>query len=293
MFVSRNRRKLLLLLLICICWLLVLSGCGQEAADKPSLQVPGEATLKQMEELNRTADELYRLATTEQYEKARESVIRFGEQVAASTFSGITGVEGIDALSDTVVEAKKQFNAVRPDKSGMVKAAAQLKLTSDALTHPKQPMWLQYEKVLAADADGLARAVSTGDQPGAEAAAAKLKEHYSMIRPAVWVSRQPEVGEQMDSLLAFFTKYTQAPHFQQDVLGPGVEQWKEAVHSLFHSAGDRTAYLPLIQPDQPILWTFTVGSLIVTVLGYSAWRMFHTDRSVVKLPRPRKGDAEA
>jgi sporulation protein YpjB len=282
-----------MLLLIGIGLVALLQGCSQEAARSPEAGLePDPATAKKLEELNQTADELYKRTAAGQYEEARTALERLGEQVTGASYVGVTGVEGVNALSEAVVEAKRLFNAARLDPEKTVKVAAGLKLAADALTHTRQPMWLQYYPMLSQDTKRLEEAVQTGNKQETQKQFAAMKAHYDIVRPSVWISRTPEQGETMDSLLVFFTKYTDPAGFQKDVLLPGIQQWKEALRVLFGKEGDRTAYMPVIQPDRPVLWTLTIGSLIAAVLTFAGWRMFRTDRESVRKPRYRSMDGE-
>jgi sporulation protein YpjB len=293
MFVRMKKRRVNLLLFLFVLimgGLSVLAGCGRlHLNGEDTAAVPDPQRRTQLEELNRTADELYQLATTGAFPGAREKLNRFGELAASISFTGLTGIEGVDALSDAVVEAKRIYNAAGLDPAQAVKAAAKLKLAADTLTHPNQPMWLQYYKVLSEDTKQMDYAISAGKQAAAVSYLSQLKEHYGTIRPAVWISRKPEEAEKLDSLLTFFSKYTAAGSFNQEVLQSGITQWKEALDVLFRKTGDRTAYMPGIQPDRPVLWTLTVGSFIIAVLLYSAWRMFDTERNTVRRPKREDG----
>lgn len=290
MFLGLKKRRGPLLLILLAVILTGLIGCGRPQAGAETSPTPDTETVRKLEELNKTADELYRLSTSGAFMEAREQLNRFGEQVTSTSFAGVAGIEGVDVLTDTVVEAKRLFNAARLDPDQCVKAAAKLKLAADALTHRNQPMWLQYYKVLSEDTKQFDYAVAAGKQAEAAAAFKRLKDHYDTIRPAVWLSRKPEEGEKMDSLLTFFTKYTASGGFSQEVLQSGILQWKEALDALFRKTGDRTAYVPIIQPDRPVMWTLSIGSVIIAVLMFAAWRMFDTDRNTVR--RPRRLDGE-
>ncbi|WP_438445632.1 sporulation protein YpjB [Gorillibacterium sp. sgz5001074] len=286
MFVGGKKRRGVLLLFILVAIMAWGAGCGMlrnEAGD--SLPAVDPARQQQLEELNRTADELYENATAGSFMGARDRLYRLGDQAAGLSFTGITGIEGVDALSDAIVEAKRVFNAARLDPSECVRMAAILKLAVDTLTHPNQPMWLQYYKVLTEDTKQFERAVRAGSRTEAAPALRHMKEHYGTIRPAVWISRKPEEAEKMDSLLTYFTKATETGSFRPEVLETEIGQWKESLDTLFRKNGDRTAYMPGIQPDRPVLWTFTVGSVIIAVLMFAAWRMFVSERDSVRRPR--------
>ncbi|MDF2938622.1 MAG: sporulation protein YpjB [Paenibacillaceae bacterium] len=288
----KTRRKVTIpLCLLGLMVMLALAGCGREQADSTeSMQVPPAGEAGQLQELNVKADELYKNAAAGQYLEARKALEDFGTQAASISYAGVTGIEGVNALSDAVVEAKRQLNAARLDPEKVVHSAARLKLAADALTHKNQPMWLHYYKVLNGDTTRLEEAVSKGNQAAAKAAFVALNGHYDVIRPSVWISRTPEEGERMESLLVFFAKQVEPAAFQKETLEGGIRQWRDTLASLFRKGDDQSVYLPVMEPDQPILWTLTIGLVIAAVLSFAGWRMIRVEREAVRPPRFRDMD---
>lgn len=291
MFRNGYGRKRIILLLLGAALALGLQGC-RSGEDQARQTAPEGSVSGELAQMNATADELYKLTTTGRLVEARAALERLGEQVASASYAGVTGVEGVDALTDAVTEAKRRYNAVQIEPEQVVREAARLKLATDALTHPRQPMWLQYYKVLNDDTKKLEDAVLAGNKTDVQARFIQMKDHYDTIRVSVWISRTPQEGEQMDSLLTFFGKYTEPAAFQQEVLVSGIHQWREALRGLFRQGGDRTAYVPIAEPDQPVLWTLTIGSVIVAVLAYAGWRMFRGQQQAAGKPRFRGMDGE-
>jgi len=279
----RNRRKTVLTLLVASA---VLQGCGNtERANEPLAVSVDAVQAQKLEELHRTADEFYREASEGDYVTAREKLIQFSTMVTSVSFEGVTSVEGVDQLTRTVVQAKRDFNSVKASPDHAMQSAAKLKLAADALTHPNQPMWLQYYKVLSDDTRLLEEALMKKNGKEAAVSLARLIEHYDTIRPAVWISRAPEEGEKMDSLLTFFQGELKEDARTYDKITPVIPQWKEALDELFRRSQDKTAYIPVAQPDDPIRWSLTIGSVILAALGYSAWKMFQSERNYVKTAR--------
>lgn len=283
-----RRRCTIPLCLLGLIVMLALAGCGREQAEGvKSMEMPLAEESAQLQALNVKADELYKHAAAGQYLEARKALEEFGNLAASASYAGVTGIEGVDALTDAVVEAKRQFNAASLEPEKVVHAAARLKLAADALTHKKQPMWLHYYKVLSGDTARLEEAASKGNQAAAKAAFVALNGHYDAIRPSVWISRTPEEAERMDSLLAFFAKQVEPAAFQKEALEGGIRQWRETLSALFRKGDDQSVYLPIVEPDQPILWTLTIGLVIAGVLAFAGWRMIRVEREAVRPPRFR------
>lgn len=275
---QRHVYKLCWLLLISAAVLLTAQGCRQQDSQQNTGNeqqlVHNDSRNVQLEELDRTAEELYRLAAAGELDKARQTMSKLADQVVAASFSEVTGVEGVAALSDAVIRAKASFHAVSLDPELIMRRVAALRFATDALIQRNQPMWLQYYKVLTEDTRQLEQAMTAGSIVNARAAYIQLSQHYLIIRPAVWISRTPSEAEMIDSLMTFFSKYTEGDSLQQDVLASGLEQWKEVLDTLFQQGADRsTAYMQATGEERPILWTLTIGSIIVAALCFAAWQM--------------------
>lgn len=279
------------LVLLGLVLVLVLGGCRQERDESlQRMQAPEAAASASLEALNARADELYKFAAAGQFLEARQALEQFGELAASASYAGVTGVEGVNALTDAVLDAKRQLNAVRLNPEKIVHSAVRLKLAADALTHKKQPMWLQYYKVLNADTVSLDEAVAGNSRTAALAAFGAIQEHYDAIRPAVRISRAPEEGERMESLLTFFTGHLEPSVLQRETLAGGIRQWRDSLDSLFRKNGDQSVFLPVAEPDQPLLWTLVIGLLTAGVLSLAGWRMIRVERDAVRPPRFRGMD---
>jgi sporulation protein YpjB len=254
-------------------------GCSakQSAAEtKP----PTDEQLKQIELLNAAADEMYRSAMDGDLDTARGKLAELGERVTATRFDGIASIEGVGALSEAIVQAKRVFQAVKYSPEQGKLAAAKIRLATDALTHANQPMWLQYYNVMIEDAERLEQAVRAGDKPASLAALGQLSARYAVIRPSVLITREPQEAEKIESLFAFFNNQLNAPQWEPDTLDNGMKQLRLAIDELFGRA-DKSAYAPFVDRPRPIVWITGIGSIIAAVLAFAWWRIFRYERTAI------------
>lgn len=285
--VLRVWKRWIALAAVCLLAASVLGCSIQRAEPTTASEISQQA--KKPDQLKAAADELYKRTAEGDYYKARQKLLELSDLVAATSFHGITTIEGVDSLTDTVVQAKRIFNAVGISHGSAMKAAAQLRLAADALTHPNEPMWLQYYKILKEDTRLLQVYISKSNGKEALVQFGRLTDHYETIRTSVWISKTPEEAEKLDSLFTFLRNQLQAKDIRYAEVASGLKQLDEALNELFRKSDDRAAYIPAVQPDDPVKWSLTIGSLIIFILGYAAWRMFRSDRNLIRSPRRNDG----
>ncbi|MNI98283.1 hypothetical protein D3C73_1571010 [compost metagenome] len=69
----------------------------------------------------------------------------------------------------------------------------------------------------------------------------------------------------------------------------GIKNLEMTIDELFLRQKDQSAYLPIPDPQQPILWTLGMGAIIISVLTFAGWRMFLSRQNVV--PVKHKNEA--
>lgn len=257
---------------------------AQQEAAQPSL---GDAA--KLDQLNAMADEMYKLTMKGSYMEARSKLLDMGAQATRIHFEGVTTLEGVHALTETLTDAQRSFNKVKFSEEEGKLQAAKLKLATDALTHRNDPMWLQYEKAFQEDMTALTRGIRESDAKTVQDAVGALKHHFGMIRTAVLISRPPQITEQIDSLLAFLTNQSTASPLPVKNLENGAVHMQAALDELFGKK-DASAYLPIADQRQPILWSIVIGSIIAATLGYAAWQMFRDGRREVKIRKKSENE---
>ncbi|MFC0214830.1 sporulation protein YpjB [Paenibacillus chartarius] len=290
MFTLKMKPPVLLALAIGLIAVLAACGNGQErttdtnpAPQQQEIKIdPADAA--KLEQMARSADDMYKLTVNGSYLEARSKLLDIGQQAARIRYDGVTSIEGVQALTETLSEAQRSFNAVRPDPEEAKLRAAKVKLATDALTHKNEPMWLQYDKVLQENARAVEASIQAQDAKQLQASIAALKHHYQIIRPAVLISREPQINVNMESLLTFLTEQSQVKPLPMHNLERGADQLRDAMNRLFGHQ-DESAYVPVVDQRQPILWTVVLGSVIGAILAFAAWQMFQDGRGEVSLKR--------
>jgi sporulation protein YpjB len=266
----------------------ILTGCQgvksfADSADHQLLPVkPVPEQQRKIELLNETADSMYNKFKKGDWEGGRAVLQQLSDQVPQISFEGVTSMEGLHALTETITQGKKVFNAVRfSPEEGQV-SAARIRLATDALTHAAEPMWLQYYKVLQEDMDQTEQSAKTAKKADLQKAVSQLEAHISIIHPSLLISRDPTDVEKLDSLVVFISGQTQSeaePYKQVLNILPSL---RLTIDYLFHKKA-ATAYLPLIDDQNPILWTMVISSVILAVLAYAGWRLVRKDSGIVPI----------
>lgn len=239
--------------------------------------------LERLKELDATADRMYQDILSGRLVEAREHIRSLSDQITEIEFSGIASVEGVQALTTAVVTAKELLNAIHqaePERLQIV--AAQVRLAADALIHSQHPLWHDYDKRIDADMMQLREAIDSGSQ--VLSSAQQLYRTYSIIRPAVLITHPPEITVRIESLLAFFIQ--QANHPDAGL----IESYQELSRTWAELFGHShvSAYMSLGEGSQPIYWSLVIGSIIITVLIFTAWRKYEGENRVKTAYGPRR-----
>ncbi|MDF2662179.1 MAG: sporulation protein YpjB [Paenibacillus sp.] len=267
-----GKKRIGAVILIPLLGIALLTGCGKEKSAGPGQTATAEQ-LRQVERLNDTADEMYRFVMDGNIDKARDKLDEVGNKLTQIRFDGITSVEGVGALSNAIVQAKRSFQAVNVSEEEVKGAAAKIRLATDALTHANQPMWLQYYKSMKETARQLEAAVQKKDKQEASAKLDQLHERYEIIRPSLLISRQPFEVEKVDSLFAFLRSQLSKPELDTKLAGGGIDQFHLTLDALF-GRQDKAAFIPVDDSPVPLPSVMAIGSVIIAVLAFAAWRIF-------------------
>jgi sporulation protein YpjB len=278
MFTMVRRVRSATLIFMVMALIAVCSACGKQADSMSEAPpVPAEE-LRNAVRLNETAGEAYRLAAAGEFSEARRKFRELGAQMIGMHYNGLTSVEGLEALSAAAAQAIRAFNAVQLQPDEALFAAAKVRLAVDALDRSKEPLWLQYYKVIQDDNQAIGRSVQAKSRDTYLQAWSSLQMRYATIRPAIAVSREPYETEKADSLMKAIGTEMKASAPNQRHLLTLLRHLEETMDSLFRKKDADAAYLPIVDPNQPIYWTFAVAALIVAALAYTGWRMYHSEK---------------
>lgn len=232
-----------------------------------------------IQQLNQEATSLYRHALDHNIEEVRNGIMRISERLEHISFEGQTTVEGIHALSETIVEVKQAAVRVKSDDTDLQQASAKLRLAADSLANPSKPLWLQYYKIVKDDLQAISTAVSQHEKAAALTSRyALLEEHYETIRPAAMIRREPYEIAQLDAWLSHTKGLTGAKQPDITQLQSMISQGEELVNQLFGREKDESAFVPFVQgPNRRAAGLF-ITSVIVAALTYAGYRKYRAQQ---------------
>lgn len=290
MFFVRGIKGLAIILVFTVV-ISVSAACGKSVGTSGQAIKPMDPVQQEkIAFLNQIAEEMYTMTMAGQVTDARNKLIQISDQIPKIQFEGITSVEGLNALTQTITEAKRIYNAATYSPAEGQIAVAKIRLATDALSHKNQPMWLQYYKVLLNDSDLMRNQVKGNNQPEAIQEFGNLSQHIAIIHPSLLISREPSSVEKLDSLLRFIGTNVNKKPMPIKQLDGGLTSLNAVLDELFMKHKDALAYVPLTDPNQPIIWSLSMGLIIISVLSYVGWRMHQSGRHIVPVKQPKKSE---
>ncbi|WP_248925456.1 sporulation protein YpjB [Paenibacillus hamazuiensis] len=272
-------------ILVALTLVALLAGCNRDGAGtEQNATIRSEEQVKKIERLNELADDMYKKVQQGDIMGGRDSLQQVSDQLTQIHFEGITSVEGMHALTETVTQAKRVFNAVKfsPDE-GQV-STIKLRLAVDALKSMNDPMWLQYYNVLQNDIKALEKGATEASRAETDKAFAGLYSHYGLIHPSLLISRSPTDVEKADSLVTFVQSQLASETEPYKRILSVIPEIRQMIDRLFHKK-DTPAYLPIIDNGRPIIWSIGIGSAIIAALVYAGWRLFQKERGIIPVRR--------
>jgi len=253
--------------------MMMITGCARQSDGLTPTLVAPQKQEKALKLLNASAEAMYNHAKGGNYEEARIELDRFSDLLTTVSYQGITTLEGVNALTQTVVAARRIYNGIQiSDKDALV-AATQLRLIADALTHKNNPMWLEYEQVLKNDADQLREMTSQSNDVGSLASLQRLHNHYLIIQPSIIITRDISLVEKVDSLFSFLTAELSKGKVNYSTVSQGLEHLHIVLNDMFESSDSQTI-VPIMIQQNNVIWTVFIASVIISVLFYVAWRRY-------------------
>ncbi|WP_379140461.1 sporulation protein YpjB [Paenibacillus sp. sgz500992] len=287
------RRGYYVLTGLVLCWLLAGGNTGKVMADSSAAaagsglenslstgsSVGGEAPALTgrtgAQRLEQAAETLYSYVLEGNVAKARQESGEISQIVVSSSFEGLTSVEGINALTTVVMDLKTTMAAAQINPQKWEAAAAKLRLAANSLNHPKQPMWLQYYKLIREDLNDMEQSAVANNLKDWKTAVTRLQSRYDNIRPAVVISRQPEVVNAFDSWLSYAAGIPSSSQpIERTRLLEIVSYGQDAVRVMFGKERDEPALSLPLSPPEYGGWGLLAGAFILAALAYTGYRKY-------------------
>ncbi|MBY9081672.1 hypothetical protein KIH86_04760 [Paenibacillus sp. HN-1] len=250
----------------------------ESAAPEPAKATDGSAE-EPAQRLEDMTEALYRYASEGDVNKARATAEAISALFASSSFGDRTSVEGINALSGTIIDMKTAMNAVNMQPDRWISAAARLRLAVNSLNHARQPMWMQYYKLMLEDMKEMERGAAAGDSSGWTTALKSLRVRYDLIRPAVLVDRRDVEANRFDAWLSFAEGLgagKPAPGREERV--GAISHGREAVRALFGKEKDEPTLSTPLAPKNYGMAGWLAGGFILAALAYTGFRKYKGER---------------
>lgn len=295
------RGRYYVLVILVFCWLLTSmsvekasavqgnAGEGSGKVSKQSADISSSNGLTVMngktgaQQLEQAAEALYGYVLEGDVMKVRHETEEISRIIVSSSFEGMTSVEGINALSGVIMDLKAAVASAKVSQQQLEATAAKLRLAANSLNQPGQPIWLQYYKLIREDLNAMEQSGATNDLAGWKTAVERLQGRYENIRPAVIVSRQPEVVNAFDSWLSYAAGIpSSSQKIERARLLEIVSYGQDAVRVMFGKEKDEPALsLPLASQEFGI-WGGLAASFIIAVLAYAGYRKYRGENQNFK-----------
>lgn len=233
---------------------------------------PSPAASIQAKALNLEVETMYRLVEEGNLQATLESLRKIQSIFEASSFQGLTSVEGIHVLAESIVEMKETTASSTLDPKQWMMSAGKLRLAVDSLTHPKDGIWLQYYKLMREDLQMMEQSAAKQDRDGIKKAYALLEDHYELIRPALVMQRKQEEVSMIESWLSHAggAVSTASPATVREI----VPQGEVIVNLLFGKKKDEPALAQLNEVEGPWFWQLLFAAFILSALTFAAYRKY-------------------
>lgn len=277
-------------LLLCLSALLMLvtvsmgdsvwaTPANEQSETSPAASIQAKA-------LNKEVEQLYRHVEEGNVQAVLEDIRRVSGLFEASSFQGLTGVEGIHVLAESILEMKEATARATQEPQHWMVSAGKLRMATDSLIHVKDALWLQYYKVIREDLRVMGEYAAQQDQAGMRRAYASLSEHYELIRPSVVIQRKPEDVNMVDSWISYAGGLVSSGDTAQ--VQKVVSHGEEMINTLFGKKKDEPALAPLGEVKEPWTWQLVIGAFILAALTFAGYRKYRGQLYSSKPMFPRK-----
>lgn len=282
----RMRYQWTLTLFVLLGFLTVLqSGTVEVFADQ---QPKEQGRSEQLKRLEQVTEQLYQYMQQGNTEDANNKMTELIDTIEGLSFRGLTSVEGIHALAESIMDARETMARAELDPGQWVITSARLRLAVNSLAHKENALWLQYYKIMENDLSVMNKARAGGNPLEFKKAFLSLQSHYDIIRPAAIIQRDPSEMNRFDSWMSYLTGLTQGNPWNEETVKEAMRHRDVMLKGLFGRQSDEPVFLPITGYNNPWYWTLLIGAWIVIALIYTGYRKYRANQSITSMRE--KGD---
>lgn len=251
------------------------TGVTSEAGDNGSTGVNAKSRAMQLEQ---AAEALYGHVLEGDITKVRQETEAISQLFVSSSFEGLTSIEGVNALSGVILDLKAAVAAAEVSLERWESAAAKLRLAANSLNHPRQPMWIQYYKLIREDLNDMEKSAAINNLGAWKTAIQRLQSRYDNIRPAIIISRPSEQVNAFDSWLSYAGGVISSSQpIERTRLLEIVSYGQEAARVLFGKEKDEPALSLPLAPEEYGVWGMLAAAFIIAALIYVGYRKYRAE----------------
>lgn len=229
------------------------------------------------QQVNQIAEEVLFLVQKNEFEASRKQLNQLSSYfLSLETGNYVDRVEQAQILIDAIIQAKESLNAVKLDPDQAHKKVLRMRLALDAVSHKKQPLWLNYYPTIENTMDELMYAVKEKNRDAFYYHLNSLAEEYEFVRPSLVISHQLGITEKLDSQIKYIMSQRQNVWDNQEralnLLESLDKDWKVAFFQKNEQSSQSFIFLMV-----------GVGTLICSVLSYVAWRKYKGEKEIKKV----------
>ncbi|WCK56100.1 sporulation protein YpjB [Aneurinibacillus sp. Ricciae_BoGa-3] len=248
---------------------------------------PPRESLSAYQQLDRLSQDIYEMTKQEKYREAKDLIEELGVQFGKLKPPKGLPIESLNAITDTIVKAKRAFTAVKLQPQKLLWHALQLRLTIDSLTHEKQPLWKNYYNSYKEHISKMMLLAASRKKDEFAYAFTQNLQLYQTLKPALAVQASATDVEKLFSMYSFLIQEVRKPDYNWDAMVTVLQQLNILVDKLFIGK-DEPAFAPGVYPDSPVLLITLLGSVLALSLGYAGWKKYKGEKYVI---HRRKRDA--
>jgi sporulation protein YpjB len=225
---------------------------------------------KQVEwqQLNKLAEESLYLTNKQEFAASRKLISDLATRfLALETGKYLERLDQAHILLETILQAKEALNQVDPLKGQAVQKVLKMRLALDAVSHKKQPLWINYYPTVAKDIDQLRFALEQDKRDLFYRTINSLSAHFEMVRPALIISHPQEVVVQLESQMRYINDHKSELWNNKDQSVQMINQIDRQFKIAFFQEVDNSI-------QSFLLIILGIGTLIGSVLSYVAWRKY-------------------
>lgn len=261
------------LIIVSIIFLIMLSLPYIGEANQSSDEEPN----KEWNKLNELAEQVLYLSQKNEFEAAKKQLGHLSNFfLSLNTGDFVQRIEQVQVLTETIIQAEEAFNRVSPNSEEIEHKLLKLRLVIDAVSHKRQPLWLNYYPTIVQTMDELYAAAKDERRDSFYHYINQLANQHEFIRPALVISHDGQTVEKIDSKMKFLmTKRSELWQDNKNRLAfiEGMEgDWKR----LFYQADEENSL-------SFIYLTVGMAVLICSVLTYVAWRKYKGEKEIKKV----------